>query len=57
MQRFDIPLHLLSGFRFIGFNDRGKSGSRIASCCFFRAFTKNNHWPLLNRRHLGSRYL
>ena len=28
MQRFCIPLHLLYGFRFIGFNGRGWLGSR-----------------------------
>lgn len=34
MQRFSMHLHLLCGFRFIGFNGRGWFGSRAILLLF-----------------------
>jgi len=41
MQRFCIPLHLLYGFRFIGFNGRGWLGSRAILLLFLPHYFLN----------------
>jgi hypothetical protein len=45
MQRFCIPLHLLYGFRFIGFNGRGWLGSRAILLLFYHTTSWINSSP------------